>query len=82
MSSVPVVSPARQFDQLQPESIAADKLRGVPAIAEYIGEPVRRTYYLLDRRLLPGGKEGSIWIASRSALSVHYRRLTGANAGA
>jgi hypothetical protein len=59
------------------DAIAADKLRGVPAIASYIGETERRTYYLLDRKLIPAGKEGSLWLASKAALTAHYNEITG-----
>jgi hypothetical protein len=61
-------------------TLAEDTLRGVPAIAEHIGESMRRTYYLLERGYIPAGKLGSIWIASRRALREHYARLTGAAA--
>lgn len=61
-------------------TLAEDTLRGVPAIAEHIGELIRRTYYLLERGYIPAGKLGSIWIASRRALREHYARLTGAAA--
>jgi len=57
---------------------AADKLRGVKAIARYIDETERRTYYLLEKKLIPAGKLGATWIASRRALAEHFSRLTGA----
>jgi hypothetical protein len=59
-------------------TLSEDTLRGVPAIAEHIGESVRRTYYILERGYIPAGKLGSIWIASRRGLRAHYARLTGA----
>jgi hypothetical protein len=58
-------------------SIPEDKIRGVSAISKFIGEDERRTYYLLDRRIIPAGKEGSSWIASKAALTAHYDKLTG-----
>jgi hypothetical protein len=61
-------------------SLAADILRGVGAIAGFINESERRTYYLLERRLIPAGKQGACWIASRRALREHYERLTGGDA--
>jgi hypothetical protein len=57
---------------------AADNLRGVKKIAEHIGETERRTYYLLEKKLIPAGKLGATWIASRRALAEHFGRLTGA----
>lgn len=56
--------------------LAEDKLRGVPAIARFIGEDERRTYYLLERGLLPAGKQGSQWIASKRRLRQHHEDLT------
>ena len=42
---------------MQPiESIVDDKLDGVPAIAQFIDEPERRTRYLIQRGLIPAGK--------------------------
>jgi hypothetical protein len=61
-------------------SLANDKLSGVQAIADEIGESRRRTYYLLERGLIPGGKLGATWIASRRTLREHYACLTGAAA--
>ena len=48
-------------------SPAEDLLRGVPAIAEYIGE---------TERLIPVGKLGATWIASKTKLRRHYDQLT------
>jgi hypothetical protein len=56
---------------------ASDKLSGVAAISEFIDEPKRRTYYLLEQRLLPAGKLGNTWIASKATLLRHYAKLTG-----
>ena len=58
-------------------SLAADRLRGITAIAAFIGETRRRTFYLAERGYLPLAKEGRQWIASRQALREHYARLTG-----
>jgi hypothetical protein len=60
------------------EEIGADLLRGVRRIAHFINEDPRATYHKLSRGYLPGGKEGSEWIASKSVLRAHYARLTGA----
>lgn len=58
-------------------SIAEDRLRGVPAIAQFLGESERRTYYLLEKRIIPAGKEGSIYICSKKALTADYNKRTG-----
>jgi hypothetical protein len=58
-------------------SLADDRLVGAKAIAEFRNEPVRRTNYLLDRRLIPAGKEGNVWVASKRALIAQHLKLTG-----
>jgi hypothetical protein len=62
------------------ERVADDLLRGVPAIAEFIGESPRQTYDLLEAGRVPGFKLGGgrIWYASKARLKHHYARL-GAN---
>jgi hypothetical protein len=62
------------------DALGHDVLRGVPKIAKFIGESERRTYYLLENKLLPAGKQGAAWVASRSRLRAHYERLTGGDA--
>jgi hypothetical protein len=57
-------------------SPAEDLLRGVPAIAEYIGETERKTYYQCEKGLIPVGKLGATWIASKTKLRRHYDQLT------
>jgi hypothetical protein len=61
------------------EKLANDLLRGVPAIADYVGETTRQTYHLLETGKLPGFKmpDGRIWHAHKSTLKNHYRRLEG-----
>jgi len=47
-------------------------LRGGHAIAKAIGETERRTYYLLEAKLLPAQKEGNVWVTTRERLRRHY----------
>jgi hypothetical protein len=56
----------------QSENLASDRLRGVAAIAEYIGENPRRVFTLLQRGALPAQKELNIWVALKSRLRAHY----------
>jgi hypothetical protein len=56
--------------------VGDDRLRGVSKIAEFLGESRRRTYYLLEKALIPAGKEGEQWIASRQALREFHTRVT------
>jgi hypothetical protein len=58
------------------KELADDTLRGVKRIANYIGENERAVYHKLSKGILPGGKEGSGWISSKSRLRQHYARLT------
>jgi hypothetical protein len=58
-------------------SLAEDRLVGVEAIAAFRGERKRRTQYLLDKGVIPAGKEGNIFIASKQALTAHHHKLTG-----
>jgi hypothetical protein len=62
------------------ENLGGDVIRGVPAIARFIEEEERRTYYLCEHRLIPAGKIGAIWIASKKRLRAHYDRLTSGDA--
>ena len=62
-------------DKTTPSSPAADTLRGTKAIAEFIGESMRRTIYLLETLRLPAGKLGANWIASRTRLAQFYAEI-------
>jgi hypothetical protein len=61
-------------------TIADDKLRGVPAIAEFRGDTIRRTYYLCEKGLIPVGKEGNHYVASKRRLKAHHEALTSGEA--
>jgi hypothetical protein len=62
--------------------LGSDTLRGVSAIAEFLGVSRRRAQYLVDRRYIPTGNEGSTIIASRRGLRAHYARSTQGEAAA
>lgn len=55
-------------------SLRDDLLTGAPAIAEFIGWPVRRVYYAAERKMLPIGRVGTMLIARRTELD---RALSG-----
>jgi hypothetical protein len=57
-------------------SLSDDLLRGVKAIARFIGESERRTYYLCERAYLPCGRVGSTLVASKRALRAHFQKIT------
>ena len=53
--------------------IAEDRLRGVKAIAEEMGETERQVRYGIDTGRIPAIKEGGLWCASREMLREQYR---------
>lgn len=65
-----------------PQSVAGDKLEGIAAIAAEIGSTPRRTHYLLEKKLIPAGKIGGIWIASKRRLRAHFEAIAGGNTAA
>ena len=70
------------FDANLPTSLAADKLMGVQAIAEFISEPPRRVFRMCQNGKLPVGRTGRIYIASKTELLRHYRQMTSGRASA
>jgi hypothetical protein len=50
------------------ESLADDLLDGAEAISEFTGWPVRRVFYLLEKRLIPARKVGNRWTGLRSRI--------------
>jgi hypothetical protein len=57
-------------------TLADDLLRGIPAIAEFIGQPERIAYYQAEKGIIPCGKSGGNWIASKRRLRAFYDALT------
>ena len=53
-----------------------DLMKGIVEIAEFIGESVRRTYYLAETGQIPTGKLGRLRIGSKRVIREYYRRLT------
>jgi hypothetical protein len=49
-------------------SAPADLLYGVPAIASFLGLPVKNTYYLIEKRRLPHFRIGKTVCARRSTI--------------
>jgi hypothetical protein len=54
------------------DRLADDLLPGAQAIAEELGESLRRTRYMLERGYLPGRKVGGIWYGSRARLREFF----------
>jgi excisionase family DNA binding protein len=53
-----------------PEPLAL--LKGVPAIADYLGLPRRTIYAALESGRLPATKLGKSWVASPEKLAKHF----------
>ena len=63
-----------------PLALADDNLDGANAIAAFIGQPRRRTIYLLECGYIPAGKIGNRWTASKRKIRAHYDAVTGGRA--
>jgi hypothetical protein len=48
--------------------LSEDLLTGAQAIADHLGWPIRRVYYVADRKALPIGHVGALLIARKSEL--------------
>jgi hypothetical protein len=62
------------------EDVGSDRLRGVSRIAEFLKEPKRRVSYLIERGIIPTGREGSAIVASKARLREYHRNTTGGEA--
>lgn len=59
-----------------PEAIPDDQLTGAREIAAFLGVTEKRAFYLCAKGLIPCGKLGMNWIASRRVLRADYDRVT------
>ena len=57
--------------------VGSDRLRGVKQIARFLNEPERRVSYLVERGILPTGREGTHIVASKARLRDYHSKLTG-----
>ena len=55
--------------------LADDLIGGVKAIAKHTGEAERRTYYMLERGLLPAFKIGDRWYMRKSKYLAMIAKL-------
>jgi hypothetical protein len=63
------------------EDVGDDRLRGVSQIAQFLKEPERRVSYLIERGIIPAGREGAAIVASKARLREYHRKTTGGGAG-
>ena len=57
------------------EPLAEDLLTGAAEIGVFVGADTRRTFYLLEHKLIPAFKIGRIWQARKSRIRAHYAAL-------
>jgi hypothetical protein len=57
------------------EKLADDLLDGADEIADFMGWPRRRVYYLLENSLIPAFQIGTRWTARKSRLRKHVEEL-------
>jgi len=62
------------------EDVGNDRLRGVSQIARFLKEPERRVAYLIERGIIPVGREGTAIVASKARLRAYHREITGGKA--
>ena len=55
--------------------IGDDLIRGAAAIAQELGEPLRRVYHLLETGQIPAFRLGGRWYVRRSSLRDHFDQL-------
>lgn len=70
MASKP--KPKLQSDFPRIASLRDDILTGAEEIADYLGWPIRRVYYLAQRGCLPTVKIGELLVARKSQLEVVF----------
>jgi hypothetical protein len=66
-------------NQSASDPLADDLLDGAESIAEFTGWPVRRVFYLLEKRLLPARKVGNRWIGLKSRIRRHVEAVEDEN---
>jgi hypothetical protein len=57
------------------ESLATDLIYGAKVIGAYIGADPRQANYMLETGKLPGFKLGNRWVAKKSAIKEHFKKL-------
>lgn len=56
-------------------NIADDTMEGIEAIADHIGKPKRKAYYLAETRQIPAFKMAGKWHMRKSTYADHIARL-------
>ena len=58
-----------------------DFLHGAAKIGAFLGTSPRRTYHLLEGKMIPAAKLGNIWTARKSRLVAHLESAENAHLG-
>jgi hypothetical protein len=64
------------IETLDTLDIASDRLDGAQATADFRGEPLHRTRYLIRKGLIHVSREGERIVASKRALRQQWRKAT------
>ncbi len=59
------------MNRTQEDSLACDLMRGVGAIAAFLGMTPRQTYHILTQGHLPAFKMGDVWCCRKSTIRAH-----------
>jgi hypothetical protein len=59
-------------DPFTNETLAEDLLDGAEDFANFLGWPVRRVFYLLEKGLIPARKTGNRWTGLKSRVRQHF----------
>ena len=60
--------------------LSDDTLWGAQSIAEFVGINKRQALWKLERGLIPAGKNGRVWVASKRKLIEHFSNVTSGEA--
>jgi hypothetical protein len=72
----PAAIAAARRDNIETLNIADDRLNGAQEIADFRGEPIHRTRYLIRKGLIPVAHEGERIVGSKRCLREHYIAAT------
>lgn len=59
----------------------SDFLHGAARIGAFLGTDRRRTYHLLEHRMIPAAKMGNIWLARKSRILAQQEAAEDAHLG-
>ena len=57
-------------------TLSSDILWGAEKIAEFLGINKRQALWKLENGLIPAGKNGRVWVASKRKLTQHFSNVT------